>query len=368
MIPLAQVQLSEREIEAVTEVLRSGKLREGEKCRQFEQRFAQVVGAQHATTMANGTVALHAAYMSLTEPGDEVIVPALTFFATASMVSFAGGKPVFCDVDRKTFTIDLNDVESKITSKTKAIAPVHLFGNACDIDEIRSLADRYGLRVVWDAAQAHLAKYKGNDVGAFGDVVCYSFYATKNMTTGEGGMITSDDEEIIKNCVLIKHQGQTGKYFHTVLGTNYRMTDIQAAIGLVQLEQLPWYTERRRENASYLMTNLCEIETITVPYAHDFVEHSYHHFTVLLDIEALDVSRDQFVERLLSMGVQAGVNYPTPLHKQPVFKEAGQNSLPNAEWIAQRCVSLPVHPHLTENDLQRIVTSVSRICNGKGDK
>ncbi len=365
MIPIAKVHLSEEEIEAVTDVMRSGKLREGEKCREFEEKFAQMVGTKYATTMANGTVALHATYMSLIEPGDEVIVPAFTFFATATMVCYAGGRPIFCDIDPRTFTIDLNDLESKITPKTKAIVPVHLFGNACHIDEILDIADRHGLKVIWDAAQAHLTKYKGKDVGSFRDAVCYSFYATKNMTTGEGGMITSNNKQIIKNCILIKHQGQSKKYYHTILGTNYRMTDLQAAIGIVQLEKLPDYTQKRRSNATYFTEHLSHIEEIIVPYTEPFVKHSYHIYTILLKLEMLNCSRAEFAKKLLDLNIQTGINYPVPLHKQPAFNNLHYHPtlLPNAEWVAERCISIPIHPHLGRHDLEYIVSGIKKVIN-----
>lgn len=359
MIPIASTKLGDEEIEAVVGVLRSGHLRQGEKCKEFEENFREAVGARYATTMANGTVALHAAYSNLINPGDEVIVPAFTFFATASMVCYAGGKPVFCDIDPRTFTIDLNDMETKITDKTKAIAPVHLFGNSCDIDGITEIAKKHGLKIIWDAAQAHMTKYKRRDVGSFGEAVCYSFYATKNMTTGEGGMIVSDNEELIDRCILMKQQGQSAKYVHTYLGTNYRMTDIEAAIGLAQLEKLPEYTKKRRQNAAFLIEKLKDVGGILLPWIESFVEHSYHQFTILLELEKLSISREQFVQKLNHAEIGAAVNYPTPLNRQPIFQGLlGEQHMPNAERVAERCLSLPIHPFLTQKDLETISSKI----------
>lgn len=358
MIEMAQVQIGDDEIQAVIEVLKSGKLREGEKCCQFEDAFAKLVEAKHATTFSSGTTALHAAYMSLIKPGDEVLVPAFTFFATASMIVFAGGIPVFCDIDKKTFCVDISDAEQKISPQTRAIAPVHLFGNACDVDRIISFAKANKLKIIWDAAQGHLTKYKNQDVGSFADIVCYSFYATKNMTTGEGGMIVSNDKDLIQHCVLLKHQGQKHKYYHTVIGTNYRMTDIQAAIGLQQLKKIRSYTEKRRKNAEKLNEGLKNLPAITIPFVEPFIQHSYHQYTILVSKKA---GRDKLLQRLKEDGIESAVNYPTPLHKQPAFRKFSENvTLPNAEKIADCCLSLPVHPALDDSDIEKIINSVSK--------
>ncbi|MDA8088631.1 MAG: DegT/DnrJ/EryC1/StrS aminotransferase family protein [Nitrospiraceae bacterium] len=362
MIPVACARLGEEEIDAVVEVLRSGNLRQGMKCSEFEEKFKGAVGAKYATTAANGSVSLQAIYANWIGPGDEVIVPAFTFFATAAMVCHAGGKPVFCDIDPRTFTMDVNDIEDRITRRTRAIAGVHLYGNSCDIDGILEIAGKHGLKVVWDAAQAHLTKYRGKDVGSFGDAVSYSFYATKNMTTGEGGMIASDSPQIIENCILMKQQGQSKKYLHTFLGTNFRMTDVEAAIGIVQLGRLAGFTEKRRENAAFLMKGLEGGDGLVMPYTEPFVEHSYHQFTVLLELEKLKITRDEFAAKLGEAGVGTVVAYPMPLHKQPVFEKIlGDQHFPNAEWVAKRCISLPVHPYLSQEDLEKITHEVKNV-------
>ena len=361
MIPIAKTILGKEEIDVVIKVLKSGHLREGSICRSFEEAFAKKVGAKYATTMANGTAALHAAYLYFIKPGNEVIVPTFNFIATASMVCWAGGRPVFCDIDPRTFCIDTNDLKRKVTRRTKAIAPVHLFGNACDIDSILKIARKYNLKIIWDAAQAHLTKYKGKDVGSFGNAVCYSFYATKNMTTGEGGMITSNNKDFIKKCILLKHQGQARKYYHTILGTNYRMTDIEAAIGLEQLKKLPEFTKKRQENAQYLTKYLSNLQEMITPEARSDADHSYHQYTVLLKLNKLSCNRDEFVSSLRNEGVAIGVNYPFPLHKMPVFRKSmRRQDLPNAEWVSQRCLSLPVHPYLKKKDLDCIIRAIKK--------
>ena len=248
-VRMADIRIGDPEIEAAVEVLRSGSLREGRKCAELEDRFAGIVGAAGATCVSSGTAALHTAYAYYLSPGDQVIVPAVSFFATASMVCWAGATPVFCDIDPNTYCIDVDDARDRVTEKTKAVAPVHLFGQAANIDAVGALADEHHLDVVWDACQAHLTRHRGADVGSLPGAVCYSLYATKNMTTGEGGMITSQDTELLEWARLWKRQGQAGKYQHTVLGTNYRMTDIQAAVALGQLDRLAELTERRRCNA-----------------------------------------------------------------------------------------------------------------------
>lgn len=362
IIQMAKPEIGKEEINAVLNVLMSGNLREGQICKQFEENFAELVGAKYATTVSNGTAALHTAYINLIRPGDEVLVPAFTFFATASMVVWAGGVPIFCDIDPKTFCLDLNDTERKITSKTRAIAPVHLFGNACDIDGIIALSQKHGLKIIWDAAQAHLTRYNDRDVGSYGDAVCYSFYATKNMTTGEGGMITSNDKSFIERCILLKHQGQVRKYHHTMMGGNYRMTDIQGAIGLGQLEKIERFTDKRRENAAKLDRGLEAVDGIQTPYIPPEVRCSYHQYTILLPGK---VNRSEFIDALKEREIGSSVNYPGPLHQQPVFEKYARNDrLANAESISRRCLSLPVHPGLSDDEIQRIIDGVKEIALG----
>lgn len=346
-------------IEQVTAILRSGQLREGKYCRQFEEEFAAQVGAKYAVSVNSGTAALHVVYLSLLEPGDEALIPSFTFISTGSMLRAMGVQPVFCDVNPKTFTIDLKDAGRRITSRTRAIVPVHLFGNSCDIDGIQGLASQRKLRVIWDGAQSHGTRYRGADIGSFPEAVCYSFYPSKSMTTGEGGMIATSDKDLYEKCKLLRSHGQTGPYVHTLLGFNYRMTEISAVLGIHQLKQLEGFVQRRRENAEFLNRNLRDVSGIVTPHAEPEVEHSYSQYSVLLD-GSLKGKRDAFRETLQEAGIDTAVYYPRPLHRQPVFSEMGEFSLPVTEGLAERILSLPVHPGLEPEDLGRVVEGVKQ--------
>jgi perosamine synthetase len=359
-VPIASVKLSEQEIAAIVEVLRSGHLVAGAAVQAFEQQFAKLVGVQYAVAVSSGTAALHIAYFASLKPADEVLVPGFTHISTASMVHFAGALPVLCDVDRRTFTLSLEDAAQKVGPKTAALAPVHLFGNACDVDGIRAFARRHNLKVIWDAAQAHCTRYLGEDIGRFPDLATYSFYPTKNMTTGEGGMIVTNDRDLYERCRLLRDHGQTRKYYHECFGLNYRMLEISGALGLEQVKQLPAFTEKRRRNAQYLNQRLSSIEGITVPFVAEGVEHSFHQYSILLDLRRFRCSRDEFVSALKTEGVEAAVHYPRALNQQPVFA-ASHVRLPNCEWLAERIMSLPVHPLLSHEDLEHVSAAVTKV-------
>ncbi len=361
-IPIAKVKVSQEEVDAVVEVLRSGYLVQGEKTQKFEEEFANKVGARFAVAVSSGTAALHIAYLSLLEKGDDVLVPAFSHISTASMVCFAEAKPIFCDIDKNTFTLDLNDARRKLTKNTKAIVGVHLFGNACCINEIIEFARENNLKVIWDAAQAHGTKYNGKDVGSFDDIVCYSFYPTKNMFTGEGGMIVTNDENIYEKCKLLRSHGQTKKYYHPYLGFNYRMSEIEAALGIEQLAKLDDLINKRRENASFLTEELSSVYEIIPPFVPEEIEHSYHQYTVLIKKNKPDCTRDMLVEKLKREGIGVAIHYPRPLHKQPVFENLyGKITLPVSEDISSRIFSLPVHPYLDKDDLRTIVETIKAL-------
>jgi perosamine synthetase len=356
---MAEIKLTEEEIAAAVKVLRSGLLRQGQECDAFEQEFAQKVGAKYAVTSANGTAALHLAYMAFLQPEDEVLVPSFTFIATGSMVSMAGGRPVFCDVDLDTFLIDLEDAEKKVTSRTRAIAPVHLFGNTCEVEAIQAFANEHDLTVVWDGAQAHGAEFKGQDVGSFGDFVCYSFYPTKNMYVGEGGMTCTNNPEYEYKMRFMRSHGQTGKYLHTMLGLNYRMTDVEAAIGRKQLKRLDTMVSQRRRNAEFLNTGLVELEGIRPQKITTNTEPAWHQYSVIVEQEIFGCDRNELATCLKERGVATGVHYPCGLHQQPIFKELyGESHLPHAEYLAEHILALPVHHGLTEEDMKKIVEAV----------
>ena len=361
-IKMAEIKLTEAEIEAAVRVLRSGALRQGKECEAFEKEFAEKVGAKYAITCSSGSAALHLAFMAFLEPGDEVLVPSFTFIATASMVVMAGGKPVFCDIDPETFLINLKDAERKITERTKAIAPVHLFGNPCDIEAIQKFAEKHNLIVVWDAAQAHGAKFKGKDIGSFDDFVCYSFYPTKNMFVGEGGMVCTNNEEFAYKIRFLRTHGQTGKYYHTMLGLNYRMTDVEAAIGREQLKRLDKMLATRRRNAEILNKGLAEISGIRPQKVTPNGEHAWHQYCVIVDKEEFGCNRDELAERLKQKGIATAIHYPRGLHQQPIFEQIyGRQNLPITEHVAKNILALPVHHGLRQSDVERIVEAVYEV-------
>ena len=363
MIGMAEIRLSENEIEAAVRVLRSGALRQGKECEAFEREFAEKVGSKYAVTCANGSAALHLAYMAFLEPGDEVLVPSFTFIATGSMVVMAGGKPVFCDIDPKSFLIDLKDAERKITSKTRAITPVHLFGNPCDVDTIVAFAKEHKLTIVWDAAQAHGATFNGKDIGSFDDFACYSFYPSKNMFVGEGGMICTNNPEFADKVRYLRTHGQIGKYYHTMLGLNYRMTDVEAAIGREQLKRLDGMLAVRRRNAAILNNGLADVPGVHPQRLTPNIEHAWHQYCVMVESESFGYSRDELANRLKQKGVATGVHYPRGLHQQPVFEAIyGKLRLPNTEYLAENILALPVHHGLKEREAILIVELLCALC------
>lgn len=359
-IDIAEIRLSEPEIDAAVAVLRSGALRQGKQCALFEQEFAAKTGAKYAVTSANGSAALHLAYMAFLNPGEEVICPSFSFIATASMVSAAGGTPVFCDVDRETFLIDLDHAETLVNERTVAISPVHLFGNACDIEAVGRFAAKHNLKIVWDAAQAHGATYRGADVGCFGDFVSYSFYPSKNMFVGEGGITLTDNEALADRMRCMRSHGETGKYLHTMEGLNYRMTDVEAAIGREQLKRLDEMLAVRRRNFALLNAGFARIEGVSPQKVTPGTEHAVHQYCVTLDRKTLGLGRSELQQALSARGIATGVHYPRGIHQQPVYVERyGRQHLPATEWLSETILALPVHHGLSEDDCACIVEAVA---------
>lgn len=341
-------------------------MRAGRITEDFEQKFARAVGARFAVAVSSGTAALFLAYRTVLNPGDEVIVPDFTFAATAAMVVAAGARPVFADVDPETFTLAPSDVERRITRRTKALAPVHLFGNPADIAGLLRLARRHRLRLIWDAAQAHGARLSGRDVGSFPDVVCYSFYPSKNMTTGEGGMLTTSDPRLAAEFRLLRSHGEQERYRHVRVGFNFRLTDIAAAIGRVQLTKLPAAVHRRRQNARILSRALAYLPGIKIPQPAPNADHAFNLYTIWLDVRVLGFSREQFQEALARRGIETAVHYPLPLHRQPIFRGYGNDrDFPVSTRLAEGVVSLPVHPGLSRRDLERIVRAVREVVGSR---
>jgi dTDP-4-amino-4,6-dideoxygalactose transaminase len=362
MIPLAQVRLPVSALRAVERVLRSGKLRQGPFTGEFERRFAKAVGARRAVAVNSGTSALYLAYRALLEPGDEIIVPDFTFVATASMALAAGLKPVFADVSDKTYTLDPKDVERRITKRTRALAPVHLYGHPADVAGLTRLAKRHRLKIIWDAAQAHGARFGARDVGALPDAVCYSFYPTKNLTTGEGGMITTSDAKLANELRLLRSHGEESRYRHVRVGFNFRLTDFASALGLEQLRALAANLRHRQRNARRLARGLRDVPGIVLPQTARGATHAFNLFTIVLRPEILKMSREDFSAALARRGVETAVHYPLPLHRQPIFRGYGSDAdFPVSTRLARTVVSLPAHPGLSARDLERIVRAVREV-------
>jgi len=356
-IPIAKPALGREEVEAVRRVFESGVLVQGERIKLFEKEFAEYIGVEHAVAMANGTLALDTALKALgLGQDDEVITSAFSFVASSNCVLFQGAKPVFADIDPRSFNIDPSDVAEKITAKTRAIIPVHLYGQPAEMDALKEIAGDHGIALVEDAAQAHGAEYKGRKAGGLGDVGCFSFYATKNMTTGEGGMLTTNNSELARKARLLRNHGDTGKYRHVILGYNYRMSEASAAVGSVQLRKLDGLNERRRENASLLTRGIEKISGLTPPYVKESIKHVFYQYVVKVEGD-YPMERDKLAGYLKERGVDVAVHYPTPVYRQHLYRELGYGKTvcPIAEDACKRVLSLPVHPSVTEADITYIL-------------
>jgi dTDP-4-amino-4,6-dideoxygalactose transaminase len=356
MIPIAKPIIGKEEQDAILEVINSGHLVQGARVQEFENRFAQLCGAEHAIATSSGTTALHIALLAhQIGPGDEVITSPFSFIASANCALYVGARPVFADIEPDYFTIDPAKIEERITSRTKAILPIHLYGQACDMDPILEIARKHKLAIIEDACQAHGAVYKGRPVGSFG-TACYSLYATKNITTIEGGMIVTNDAQIAERARLLRSHGSPRTYEHVILGYNMRTTDLNAAIGLVQLNKLQEWNSTRRENAAYLSANLGKIPGVVTPKVRKGCEHIFHQYTIRIP------NRDAAAQKLREKGVGVGIHYPTPIHLQPLYKQLGYvDSLPNSEVASREVLSLPVHPSLTKDDLDYIINTIKEL-------
>ena len=361
MIPIAKPIIGEDEINAVTAVLRSGSIAQGKKVEEFEKAFAEFIGTKYAVAVNSGTAALHIDLLSHgIGEGDEVITSPFTFIATANSILFTGAKPAFADIEEDSFNIAPDSIVEKITPRTRAIMPVHLYGQPCNMKRIMRIAQEHGLIVIEDACQAHGAEYEGEKVGAFG-TGCFSFYATKNITIGEGGMITTNDKDIAQKAKMIRSHGQRERYFHEILGYNYRMTDIAAAIGLCQLGKLKGFNSKRIENAKFLTERLRGIKGLIPPSIKSNTKHVFHQYTVRIT-QDFGISRDELRQKLMNKGVATEVYYPLPIHKQPLYQNLGYDDhLPNSEKAAKEVLSLPVHPSLTKEDLENVVRAMQDI-------
>ena len=357
-IPPAKPIIGEEEVEAVSAVLRSGMVAQGPQVAAFEQEFSdQVVDGANAVAVNSGTSALHLGLLAAgIGAGDEVIVPSFTFAATANSVAMTGATPVFVDIEPEHFNLDPKAAEAAITERTAGIMPVHLYGHPAAMDQLQVVADKHGVALFEDAAQAHDASLNGQKVGTFGLAAAFSFYPTKNMTSGEGGMITTRDAEVARRAQILRNQGMAKQYANELVGVNNRMTDINAAIGRTQLRHLEEWTKKRQENAAFLDENL---EGVIVPPVADGATHVYHQYTIRVP----EGDRDAFVAALRDQfQVGSGVYYPIPNHR--LVSLAGYApglELPETEKAAAQVVSLPVHPSLSQADLERIVEAVNTV-------
>ena len=365
MIPIAKPFLDNNEIKAVSEVLKSGMIAQGPKVVELEEKFARLCGTKCAIAVNSGTAALHTSlHVAGIKKDDEVITTPFTFIATANTILMQQAKPVFVDIDEDTFNMDANKIKEKITKKTKAIATVDLYGLLCDYNEIEKIAKKNNLIIVEDACQAVNAEQNGRKAGNFGDIAAFSFYGTKNITCGEGGMIATNNKEYANNAKLFRQHGRSKmtSYEYSGLGYNYRATDISAAILLEQLKKIEVITKKRIENAEYLSRNLGKIKGIKVPDVKNSRSHVFHQYTIRV-LENFKLNRDELNEHLNKKGIGTGVYYPKPLHLLPHLKKFGykDRDFPIAEKLSGQVISLPVHPHLAKEQLDYIINTIKEL-------
>lgn len=354
VIPIAQPLVGEEEKQAVWEVLSSGQLAQGAKVRELEAQFAAYCGVKHAVATSNGTTALQIAALACgIGPGDEIITTPFTFVASANVALYVGARPVFVDIEPDTFNIDTSQIEARITPRTRAILPVHLYGQPANLDALVDICQRHNLWLIEDACQAHGATWRGQRVGSFG-VGCFSFYPTKNMTTAEGGILTTNDDAIATRARMLREHGGRVRYQHEILGYNFRMTEVHAAIGVAQMGKLEGWTARRIANAHRLTQGITSVQT---PYVRPEAGHVFHQYTVRIPHD-----RDGAMARLRERGVGTGIHYPTPVHHQPLYRDLGYTDrLPHAEQASREVLCLPVHPGLSETDLATIIHEVNHL-------
>jgi dTDP-4-amino-4,6-dideoxygalactose transaminase len=355
MIGLGGPSIGFREKAAVWAQLSSGKLAQGDRVSEFENKFASWIGAEFSVAVNSGTSALHIGNLALgLGPGDEVIVPSFTFAASANSIALTGATPVFCDVESDFFTIDPVKAKSLITEKTKAIMAVHLYGQMADVTSLRELAEQHNLLLIEDAAQSHGAHLDGVPAGSWGDYAAFSFYPTKNMTTGEGGAITTADLDLVRKAKLLRNQGMLEKYRNEVVGLNNRMTEVAAVIGIEQLKRIDGFTQKRIRNAIVLSDRLNSVSGIKVPAVRKDSKHVFHQFTIIVEGD-----RDDFAKALKSEGVETGIYYPVPVHKLAPF--SSDSHLPVTDYLAEHCLSLPIHPSLSVNKIRKVADIVRKV-------
>ena len=368
--------LGDEEFDEVLDTLRSGWLTMGPKTRRFEEAFARYVGAKHAIAVSSCTAGLHLALVAWgIGPGDEVITTPLTFCSTANVIVHQGATPVLADVNPDTMNIDRREIERLITPRTRALIPVHLAGQPCEMEEMEALAKEHGLLLIEDAAHATGAEYRGRKIGTFGDVTVFSFYATKNLTTGEGGMICTEDDDLAEKTRILRLHGisqdawkrysDKGSWYYEVLlpGYKYNMTDIQASLGLPQLARQDEVLRVRERYARVYTEAFADLPEIRTPFIKDHVRHAWHLYIVQLDLERLTIDRGQFIEALRGENVGTSVHF-IPLHLHPFYQQEygfKEGDYPVAEAAYEGIVSLPLYPRMTEEDVDDVVRAVKKV-------
>ena len=375
-IPFHRPSIGQEEIDAVAGVLNSKWLTTGPVTHNFERAFADYVNARYALAVNSCTAALQLALDAIgLEPGDEVLLPAYTFTATAEVVTYFGARPVLCDSIRGQFNIDVSDAARRLTSRTRAIIPVHIAGEPCDLDAIEALARAHGLHVIEDAAHALPATFKGKRIGSISDLTAFSFYATKTITTGEGGMLTTNNDEYALRASRMRLHGisgdawkrysREGSWYYEVLDAGYKLnlTDMQSALGLAQLQKADQFWSARRSIAKFYIDRLSAIDELELPPIGIDGEHSWHLFIVRIPHQLLDVNRGEFIARLKEMGIGTSVHF-IPLHLHPYYQRAygyATGDFPNAEDAYKRCLSLPIYPDLSAEEMNRVVDAVEQV-------
>lgn len=374
-IPYGQQWIEEDDIEAVIEVLKSDYLTTGPKVKEFEDRLAEYTGAKYAVALSNGTAALHAAcFAAGIKPGDEVITTPITFAASSNAVIYCGGTPIFADVDYCTYNISPDSIKECITERTKAIIPVHFTGQPCNMENILKIADEHNLTVIEDGAHAIGAKYKGKKIGSLGDMTTFSFHPVKNITTGEGGAVTTDNKKIYEKLIMFRAHGITrdskvmisdeGTWYYEqqFLGYNYRMTDIQAALGTNQLQKLDKFLDKRVEYVKLYNEAFENIKEVTRPYQLKNVQSAWHLYILKLELERLKVGRKKIFEELRRRNIGVNVHY-IPVYYHPYYQKLGYTKglCPNAEKLYERIITLPLFPKMDKKDIEYVIKSVKEV-------
>ena len=374
-IPYGRQWIDEDDIKAVVEVLRGDYLTTGPKIKEFEDSLTQYTGAKYAVAISNGTAALHAAcFAAGIKEGDEVITTPITFAASANCVLYMGAKPVFADINPRTYNIDPDEIRSKVTERTKAIIPVHFTGQPCDMDEILKIAQEYNLIVIQDGAHAIGAEYKGKKIGSIGDMTTFSFHPVKHITTGEGGAITTNNEELYKELILFRTHGITrdkdvllkdeGPWYYEqqCLGYNYRITDIQAALGISQLDKLKGFLALRREYVKRYNEAFSAVNEIDLPYQLEDINSAWHLYIIKLKLERLGCGRRQVFDELKERGIGVNVHY-IPVYYHPYYRQLGYNKglCPRAEELYERIITLPLFPKMEREDIEYVISNVKEV-------